>query len=228
MPAKATTTEKALHVRLLEGFEVKARPDGTVHTIRAGGKVVAECCVGTKKVRLNLRDIPAKGKTPKSIELLRPLEVVARWRSERGRGQPHGRTRAARGDHGRQARARADGRRSGPRERSGHVRGSDRAQGRSSRRTAFRRQGHRVAARRASGPTSTGDGPRKRAASRYGRALLNEGISASVPSRFVIEKVQKRGQVGVHRHGGVSFGSSSRAWCIRRSKTMTNAIPYAA
>lgn len=69
MPAKATTTEKALHVRLLEGFEVKARPDGTVHTIRAGGKVVAECCVGTKKVRLNLRDIPAKGKTPKSIEL---------------------------------------------------------------------------------------------------------------------------------------------------------------
>jgi hypothetical protein len=61
--------EKSLHDTLLDGFDVKSRADGTVHTIKANGKVVGEVCVGTKKVRLNLKATPAKGAVPKSIAL---------------------------------------------------------------------------------------------------------------------------------------------------------------
>lgn len=46
----------ALHTTLLEGLTVKSRADGSVHTVKANGKVVGEVCVGTKRVRLNLRE----------------------------------------------------------------------------------------------------------------------------------------------------------------------------
>jgi hypothetical protein len=59
-------TGKALHQQLLEGFEVKSRKDGTVHTVKHGGRTVAEVCVGTKKVRLNVR---AQVKAPKNLPL---------------------------------------------------------------------------------------------------------------------------------------------------------------
>lgn len=55
---------------LLDGLNVKSRDDGSVHTIKGGnGKVVAEVCVGARKVRLNLKAVPPKGKVPKAIEL---------------------------------------------------------------------------------------------------------------------------------------------------------------
>lgn len=54
---------------LLDGLEVKSRDDGSVHTIKAHGKVVAEVCVGARKVRLNVKAEPAKGKVPKSVTL---------------------------------------------------------------------------------------------------------------------------------------------------------------
>jgi hypothetical protein len=43
--------------RLLDGFTVVSRKDGTVHTVKAtdGGGTVAEVCVGKSKVRLNFR-----------------------------------------------------------------------------------------------------------------------------------------------------------------------------
>jgi hypothetical protein len=51
----------SLHQQLLAGLDVKSRQNGSVHTIKANGKVVAEVCVGTKKVRLNFRnELPAK------------------------------------------------------------------------------------------------------------------------------------------------------------------------
>src|SRR5947207_845480 len=63
MPA---TTNQPLHMQLLDGFEVKSRDDGSVHTIKAHGRTVAECCVGAKKVRLNVR---ADVKPPKGLTL---------------------------------------------------------------------------------------------------------------------------------------------------------------
>jgi hypothetical protein len=67
MARKATTTEKPLHLQLIDGFEVKSRPNGTVHTVKAGKTVVAEVCVGAKKVRLNLRTAPKLA--PKNLTL---------------------------------------------------------------------------------------------------------------------------------------------------------------
>src|SRR4051794_21828615 len=62
---------KSLHSQLLDGLNVKSRADGSVHTIRAadGKTVVAEVCVGKKQTRLNVRELPAKIKAPKSLEL---------------------------------------------------------------------------------------------------------------------------------------------------------------
>jgi len=57
---------KALHQQLLDGFEVKSRDDGTVHTVKHEGKTVAEVCVGAKKTRLNVRGAV---KAPKGITL---------------------------------------------------------------------------------------------------------------------------------------------------------------
>src|SRR5438067_1371247 len=65
MSAKSTTPQP-LHKRLLDGFEVKSRQDGTVHSIKAQGKTVGEICVGKKSVRLNLR---AEVKAPEGVEL---------------------------------------------------------------------------------------------------------------------------------------------------------------
>src|SRR5579862_7429598 len=60
---------KSLHQQLLEGFEVKSRKDGTVHTIRAadGKTVIGEVCVGAKATRLNLRAPVAK--PPRDVTL---------------------------------------------------------------------------------------------------------------------------------------------------------------
>src|SRR5438067_12341307 len=69
-----TTQPVALHVTLLEGFDVKARADGSVHTIKANGKVIGEVCVGAKKVRLNLRE-PVKN-APKGVT---PSGKSKRW-----------------------------------------------------------------------------------------------------------------------------------------------------
>ena len=63
MPAK---TNKPLHMQLLEGFDCKSRADGSVHTIKANGRTVAECCVGAKTIRLNVR---ADVKPPKGLTL---------------------------------------------------------------------------------------------------------------------------------------------------------------
>jgi hypothetical protein len=62
---------KSLHSQLLDGLNVKSRPDGSVHTVRAadGKTVVAEVCVGKKATRLNVRELPAKVKAPKNLEL---------------------------------------------------------------------------------------------------------------------------------------------------------------
>lgn len=57
---------KSLHEQLLDGFEVKSRDDGTVHTIKREGRAVAEVCVGARKVRLNVRDAV---KAPKNLKL---------------------------------------------------------------------------------------------------------------------------------------------------------------
>jgi hypothetical protein len=61
MPAKKNPAPTApLHVRLLDGLDTKSRPDGTVHTIRAGSRTVAEVCVGKKNVRANFKtELPA-------------------------------------------------------------------------------------------------------------------------------------------------------------------------
>src|SRR5579864_6042657 len=59
-------TNKPLHEQLIEGFEVKSRDDGSVHTVKHNGRTVAEICVGKKKVRLNVR---AAVKPPKNLEL---------------------------------------------------------------------------------------------------------------------------------------------------------------
>lgn len=67
MARKAATTEKPLHLQLLDGFEVKSRDDGSVHTIKQGKATVAEVCVGARKVRLNLR--AAVKPLPKGLEL---------------------------------------------------------------------------------------------------------------------------------------------------------------
>src|SRR4051794_12755917 len=45
----------------MDGFSVKSRADGTVHSIKADGRTVAEVCVGQKNVRLNLRSTPKEG-----------------------------------------------------------------------------------------------------------------------------------------------------------------------
>ena len=60
MSGKAT--EKALHVRLLEGFDVKSRDDGSVHTVKnSDGKVVAEVCVGKVEDQDELQGHPEAG-----------------------------------------------------------------------------------------------------------------------------------------------------------------------
>lgn len=64
---KKATTDTPVHVALLDGFEVKSRPNGTVHTVKVEGKVVAEVCVGTRATRLNLRNAV---KPPKGVELV--------------------------------------------------------------------------------------------------------------------------------------------------------------
>ncbi len=64
---KVTAPAKALHVALLDGFEVKSRDNGTVHQIKADGKTVAEVCVGARAVRLNLRSAPKPA--PKNLAL---------------------------------------------------------------------------------------------------------------------------------------------------------------
>jgi hypothetical protein len=62
---------KSLHETLLDGLNVKSRADGSVHTVRAadGKTVVGEVCVGKKQTRLNFRELPAKVKAPKNLEL---------------------------------------------------------------------------------------------------------------------------------------------------------------
>lgn len=50
MPAKPNPRPR--HVRLLAGFEVKARDDGSVHTVKANGTVVAEVCAGKSNATL--------------------------------------------------------------------------------------------------------------------------------------------------------------------------------
>jgi hypothetical protein len=58
MPAKSTTVvvPDTTHTKLLAGFAVKERADGSVITIKSSaGKTVAEVCVGSKKVRLNVK-----------------------------------------------------------------------------------------------------------------------------------------------------------------------------
>jgi len=56
------------HAQLLDGIkDVKSRKDGSVHTIRSNGKVVAEVCVGKKATRLNFRSRPKL--VPKSVAL---------------------------------------------------------------------------------------------------------------------------------------------------------------
>jgi hypothetical protein len=57
----------ALHQRLLQGFDVKSRDDGTVHTVKVSNRTVAEVCVGKKNTRLNIREVP-KG-APKNLDL---------------------------------------------------------------------------------------------------------------------------------------------------------------
>ena len=59
MPAKKNTVAP-LHVQLLDGLTYKSRTDGSVHTIKANGKVIGEVCVGRNRVRLNLKSaLPA-------------------------------------------------------------------------------------------------------------------------------------------------------------------------
>jgi hypothetical protein len=61
------SAKTALHTRLLDGFDVKSRDDGTVHTVKANSRTVAEVCVGKKNTRLNIREVP-KG-APKNLDL---------------------------------------------------------------------------------------------------------------------------------------------------------------
>jgi hypothetical protein len=65
MPATKHPTQP-LHRQLLDGLTVKSRADGSVHTVKADGKTIAEVCVGVKATRLNLR---ANAKAPKSLTL---------------------------------------------------------------------------------------------------------------------------------------------------------------
>jgi hypothetical protein len=64
--SQKSPTETPLHIRLLDGLTFKSRSDGSVHTVKTGTHVVAEVCVGTKKVRLNFR---AQPKASKSLTL---------------------------------------------------------------------------------------------------------------------------------------------------------------
>jgi hypothetical protein len=66
----APVNTKEIVSTLLDGLEVSSRKDGTVHTIKREKKTVAEVCVGTRSVRLNLRSAPPKGKLPKSVKLV--------------------------------------------------------------------------------------------------------------------------------------------------------------
>lgn len=80
MPRKSSTTgqpiavvaiearqpKPLLHAQLLEGLTHKSRADGSVHTISAAGRTVAEICVGKKFTRLNMR---AEIKAPKGLVL---------------------------------------------------------------------------------------------------------------------------------------------------------------
>jgi len=59
---------KEVVTALLDGLDVKSRADGTVHSVRANGRTVAEVCVGSRKVRVNVKSEPSKG-MPKSITL---------------------------------------------------------------------------------------------------------------------------------------------------------------
>jgi hypothetical protein len=66
----APINTKEIVSTLLDGLDVKSRPNGTVHTVKVETKTVAEVCVGTRAVRLNLKSAPAKSKVPKSIKLV--------------------------------------------------------------------------------------------------------------------------------------------------------------
>jgi|SRR5581483_3193478 len=54
--------------QLTEGLTVKARPDGSVISVKDayGKKTVAEVCVGTKRTRVNFREAP-KGALAKQL-----------------------------------------------------------------------------------------------------------------------------------------------------------------
>jgi hypothetical protein len=67
---KAPLDTKQIVSTLLDGLTVSSRKDGTVHTIKREKATVAEVCVGTRAVRLNLRNAPAKNRVPKSIKLV--------------------------------------------------------------------------------------------------------------------------------------------------------------
>ena len=95
MPRKTTTTDKPLHVALLDGFEVKSRANGTVHTIKQGNATVAEVCVGAKKVRLNLRS--ASKPAPKNLKLDGKSKTWAGGGVVVHAGEPDGGACAARG-----------------------------------------------------------------------------------------------------------------------------------
>jgi hypothetical protein len=58
---------KSIHSQLLDGLQVKSRADGSVHTVKAEGKVVAEVCVGTRKTRVNFKASPKS--LPKGLAL---------------------------------------------------------------------------------------------------------------------------------------------------------------
>jgi hypothetical protein len=66
----APINTKEIVKTLLDGLTVSSRKDGTVHTVKVEKKTVAEVCVGTRAVRLNLRSAPPKSKLPKSIKLI--------------------------------------------------------------------------------------------------------------------------------------------------------------
>jgi hypothetical protein len=56
MPSsKKSAQPQPLHIQLLTGLDTKARPNGTVITVKSAGKVIAEVCVGKKFARLNFR-----------------------------------------------------------------------------------------------------------------------------------------------------------------------------
>jgi hypothetical protein len=84
---------------LLDGLQVKSRPDGTVHTVKDGeGKTVAEVCVGTKKTRVNFRSAPKGLKTDGKSKSWQGGGVVVDEKNAKtvraallaAAGQPHG------------------------------------------------------------------------------------------------------------------------------------------